>query len=555
MCQERLALFGPCYRSSAVISLMLLWLRAVGLVGQAVSIGGAIFAVAVVRPSRPCDPARAFDRVLALVTWGALLAAAAQAGVLVVLAKAMENDAGWPLSAVLDSTVGVIGFIRIAVALAGAAVAHTLRRHPDSTALQALLVSGGVLLALSGALASHAVGRIDGGVWLVFIGALHQAAAATWVGGLVCATVLALRSPPAAPETWLRPFSRLALAAVAVLALTGAALSLVYIATPAAAIGTSYGAMTLAKIVLFMAMLTMGALNHRAVHGRLGTRRRLPSGASPAPDPSRSGSLVLSRRLEVEAGLAIVTIFLAASIGSAPPAADMQDQRATLAEIRSVFTPQWPRLSAPSLAELAAATALGDPSTPHSAEETAWSEFGHHVAGLFVVAMGVLAMLERTGWAPWARHWPLLLIGLTGFVAWNMDPEGWQTGRIGFWEHLMGLEVLQHRILLALMAILAVAEWRVRSGRHPDSAWRYVFPLVCVGAGVLLLSHAHEVSNAKAAFLIELTHLPLGLVILVAGWSRWLELRLSPPDNVAPGRLWAPALTVFGLLLLFYRES
>ena len=34
-----------------------------------------------------------------------------------------------------------------------------------------------------------------------------------------------------------------------------------------------------------------------------------------------------------------------------------------------------------------------------------------------------------------------------------------------------------------------------------------------------------------------------------------LELRLSPPDNNLPGRLWGPALTVFGLLLLFYRES
>jgi putative copper resistance protein D len=162
------------------------------------------------------------------------------------------------------------------------------------------------------------------------------------------------------------------------------------------------------------------------------------------------------------------------------------------------------------LAELSAATALGDPSTPHSAEETAWSEFGHHVSGLFVLAMGVLAMLERTGRAPWARHWPLLLIGLTGFVAWNMDPEGWQTGRIGFWEHLLGLEVLQHRILLAFTAILGVAEWRVRSGRHPESRWRYVFPFVCIGSGILLLSHAHEVSNAKSAFLIELTHLPLG---------------------------------------------
>jgi len=367
--------------------------------------------------------------------------------------------------------------------------------------------------------------------------------------------VMALRSAPGAPDTWLRPFSTLALAAVVVLALTGGALSLAYIATPAAAIGTSYGAMTLTKIVLFAAMLTLGVLNHRALHGRLAAGSRLTSRATTAPDRARSGSMLLRRRLEVEAGLAIVTLFLAASIGSAPPAADVRDERATLSEIRSVLTPQWPRLQAPSLAELSAATALGDPSTPHSAEETVWSEFGHHVSGLFVLAMGVLAMLERTGRAPWARHWPLLLIGLTGFVAWNMDPEGWQTGRIGFWEHLLGLEVLQHRILLAFTAILGVAEWRVRSGRHPESRWRYVFPFVCIGAGILLLSHAHEVSNAKSAFLIELTHLPLGLVILVAGWSRWLELRLSPPDDRAPGRLWGPALTVFGLLLLFYREA
>ena len=538
-----------------MISLVLLWLRAAGLVGQAISLGGAIFALGVLRPARTRAAAGIFDRVLTLITFGALLAAAAQAGVLVALAKVLGDDVGWPLGALLGSTVGVIGLTRIAVALLGAAAAHALRRDPESSARSIWLLMSGVLLAVTGALASHAVGRLDGSVWLVTVGALHQAAAATWTGGLACATVVALRSAPGAPDTWLRPFSTLALAAVVVLALTGGALSLAYIATPAAAIGTSYGAMTLTKIVLFAAMLTLGVLNHRALHGRLAAGSRLTSRATTAPDPARSGSMLLRRRLEVEAGLAIVTLFLAASIGSAPPAADVRDERATLSEIRSVYTPQWPRLQAPSLAELSAATALGDPSTPHSAEEAAWSEFGHHVSGLFVLAMGVLAMLERTGRAPWARHWPLLLIGLTGFVAWNMDPEGWQTGRIGFWEHLLGLEVLQHRILLAFTAILGVAEWRVRSGRHPESRWRYVFPFVCIGAGILLLSHAHEVSNAKSAFLIELTHLPLGLVILVAGWSRWLELRLSPPDDRAPGRLWGPALTVFGLLLLFYREA
>jgi copper resistance protein D len=53
---------------------------------------------------------------------------------------------------------------------------------------------------------------------------------------------------------------------------------------------------------------------------------------------------------------------------------------------------------------------------------------------------------------------------------------------------------------------------------------------------------------------MELSHLPLGLLSLLAGWSRWLELRLPPGSGVA-GRLWGPALAAFGLLLIFYREA
>jgi putative copper resistance protein D len=163
--------------------------------------------------------------------------------------------------------------------------------------------------------------------------------------------------------------------------------------------------------------------------------------------------------------------------------------------------------------------------------------------------------MERSGAAPWARHWPLLFIGLTVFVAFNMDPEGWQTGRVGFWKQLLGLEVLQHRILLAITALLGLAEWRVRSGRAPRSRWRYVFPVALILAGTLLLSHAHELNNAKSAFLMELTHLPMGLVVLVAGWARWLELRLPTADARGAGRMWGPALVALGVLLLLYREA
>jgi putative copper resistance protein D len=71
----------------------------------------------------------------------------------------------------------------------------------------------------------------------------------------------------------------------------------------------------------------------------------------------------------------------------------------------------------------------------------------------------------------------------------------------------------------------------------------------------LLLAHVHEVNNPKTGFFMELTHLPLGLVALLAGWARWLELRLAPAADGWSGRLWAPALVVFGLLLVFYREA
>jgi putative copper resistance protein D len=357
---------------------------------------------------------------------------------------------------------------------------------------------------------------------------------------------------------WLRPFSALAAWAVAALAATGIAMSLEYIATPAAAIGTSYGAMVLTKIALFAALLTMGTLNHRAL------RRALPGGggllpssrpAAAPPTVASSSALLVRRRIEVEAGLAVVTLLLAASIASAPPGADAGSQQATFAEVGHVFTPRWPRLETPSLADLQASSGLGDPDAPRTPEETAWSEFGHNVAGLFILAMGVLAILERTGRAPWARHWPLLIVALAGFVAWSLDPEGWQTGLVGFWEHLLAPEVLQHRIMLGLTALLGVAEWRLRLRGRSASRWRYVFPAVCIASGALLLSHVHEVSNARTAFLMEVTHLPLGLLALLAGWSRWLELRLPPADGARAGRLWAPALAAFGLLLVFYREG
>jgi len=56
--------------------------------------------------------------------------------------------------------------------------------------------------------------------------------------------------------------------------------------------------------------------------------------------------------------------------------------------------------------------------------------------------------------------------------------------------------------------------------------------------------------------LIEVSHTPLALIGVAAGWSRWLELRLDDgPARRIASFVWPTAFVLAGLLLLFYRES
>jgi putative copper resistance protein D len=97
-------------------------------------------------------------------------------------------------------------------------------------------------------------------------------------------------------------------------------------------------------------------------------------------------------------------------------------------------------------------------------------------------------------------------------------------------------------------------EWAVRTGRLRAPRAALVFPLLCVAGGTLLLTHSHASLNLKAEYLVEITHTPLGVLALLVGWARWLELRLEWPENRLPGRLWPVAFTMVGVLLILYRE-
>ena len=74
--------------------------------------------------------------------------------------------------------------------------------------------------------------------------------------------------------------------------------------------------------------------------------------------------------------------------------------------------------------------------------------------------------------------------------------------------------------------------------------------------GALLLTHSHSLGNIKEEALAELSHIPLAILAVMAGWSRWLELRL-PAENHTPDWLtwpWPVCISLIGILVLNYRE-
>ena len=529
-------------------------LHGTSLVFQSLTVGGIIFLFLVLRaPGADSEDVssscRRWIRRFAL-TLAAMQISYLLANVLILMQSA-QISLGEVIGAnfVLAGELGIAGSVTI-IALSGSRRAGSHRE---------LLIPAVVIVA-SFVLTSHAVARLEYRLPLVFLTALHQLAAAAWLGGLPF-LLIAIRcaSSPEYARGLSSRFSRLAVISVAVLASAGLILSLSYVGSVSAVYGTSYGAMVATKAILFGLLLFLGALNFQLVrHGE-----------------ASSILASLKRFGEAEIGIGITVILAAASLTSLPPAVDLIQDRVSAPEIVERMTPRAPRFSSTAMRDLPEdvyaaqkrAFEVGSLSTesfvpgqsgtrPNTPAEKAWSEYNHHWAGMIVLSVGLLALLAQAGKISWARNWPLLFLGLSVFLFLRSDPEVWPLGPNGFWVTFADPEVVLHRIFAALVIALAVFEWRVQTGRTASPGIRLVFPMLIAVSGALLLTHSHSLGNIKEEVLAELSHIPLAILAVMAGWARWLELRL-PPENQARAwvaRLWPVCISLIGVFLLNYRE-
>jgi putative copper resistance protein D len=284
--------------------------------------------------------------------------------------------------------------------------------------------------------------------------------------------------------------------------------------------------------------------------------------------------LRIRRFAEVEVGVGIAVLFIAASITSLPPAIYLTGDRVTLADYAQRLTPRWPSFSTPAQASLAIAelqtqldteAARGAPPVsayvpgsgqppPRNAANIAWSEYNHHWAGVFVLIMALLALAERNGAARRARNWPLLFVPFAAFLAYRDLAEGGLEDDIGFFALLRDPEIAQHLFFYSLMAAFGIFEWSVRTERLRSPGAALAFPLLTATAAGALLTHSHSLANVKDLLLIEVTHVPLALLGITFAWARWLELRLVPVEGAIAGWVWRGSFVLVGLLLVLYRE-
>lgn len=570
-------------------------LHGLTIVAQSMMLGGVLFLLLVARPFEAALPAgpllRARVARLALVAAAALglielLAIGLKASVLVSTVELDFRD-------VLGARFAEAGLVKVAAACgiaallvraisaapvrpvslsaasasAGAAPARgAATRAPSTGAIGAATAAGLLLLGAielaAATLGTHAAARLENAPLLLPVEALHQFGAAIWIGGIASFLIVLARLRDATDIRRVAArFSAMSMAGVAAILLSGVVMSIAYIGSIPAFYGTAFGVMVGAKIVMFGFLLLLGLGNF------LVTRRLRADPAAPV--------LRMRRFAEVEIGIGFTVFFAAASLTSVPPAVDLTQDRVTLAEIGQRNAPAWPRLSSPdhdrlAIPELQArldqqaatmhrpAEAANEPGSgelpPRNPADIAWSEYNHHWAGIFVLAIGLLALLDRAR-VPLARNWPLLFVGLAAFLLVRSDPEVWPLGSEDFMAAWRDVEVAQHRVFVLVVTAFGVFEWLVRTGRLRRPGAALVFPMMAALGGALLLTHTHQIANVKDQLLIELTHTPLALAAVASGWARWLELRLPGRVGRAAGYVWPACFMLIGVILLWYREA
>jgi copper resistance protein D len=306
----------------------LIAVRAVHVAASVAAAGAVFFWLWVAAPVLRCTGRASWrgrlDKQIEIIAWSSFAILFASAAAWLVLVAA--DVSGQPFGEVFGGAVttlltttrfGHVWIARIAMALALAV--YWLRARPKASppslpGCAAAVVAAALLGAL--ALTGHG-GATPGapGVAHLVADVAHAIAAGVWVGGLLPLALLLAAARKAgdtpaltAARAATRRFSNLGIASVGTLLATGIVNTVFLAGSVPALLGTTYGQLLLLKILLFLAMAAIAAVNRLKLTPEL-------FAALAAPALRR-----LTRNASIEAALGLGVIAIVGALGSIPPA-------------------------------------------------------------------------------------------------------------------------------------------------------------------------------------------------------------------------------------------
>jgi putative copper export protein len=231
---------------------------------------------------------------------------------------------------------GKVWFLREAYGLALALITFWLMRREASLKELRFLFFLALPLVAGRSFSSHAVAVKENTMLAVTADAIHLIATAIWGGGLLSLFWVLYRGTKqlAQPIYWVaetvRRFSRVALGSVAVLLLTGLYQSWIQVGNLKTLFGTDYGRVLALKLLIFIAMLGLGALNF------LSTGPKLLQAARQNTKELSPARKALTR-IGAESVLALMVFFVTGLLTLLPPGVHAVHQ-AALANVSSSAT-------------------------------------------------------------------------------------------------------------------------------------------------------------------------------------------------------------------------
>jgi putative copper resistance protein D len=294
--------------NGAPLDTLLFAMRSLHFAATILTAGLVVFRQVVVA-SYFADPN--FDRTLSRIfTASTVVLVASGVGWFTVTAAAIADQpikdifAG-PLTreVLLDTQFGQVSLLRLGTALALSICVVAGRGRWLSVALAVVLLATLAWLGHSGAAPSMFFTGAD---------ALHVTAAGVWLGGLVPLALLlaSLRRQKDAESISVasrvtRRFSLLGIAMVTTILITGLINTWNLVGSVEGLLDTAYGGLLLVKIALFLAMISVAAVNRF----RLSPRLQVP------------GTLkLLERNSLIEAALGLLILLIVGALGTMPPA-------------------------------------------------------------------------------------------------------------------------------------------------------------------------------------------------------------------------------------------